>query len=339
SLGWLGCSALLDARTNGRVATAYGLVNFLLPLWALQVVVLVAAALTRRVDSLAPGSGIGGEVWGAVLTFRWNCWVAGHMLDVPPEVVGLTIFSIAAQLLTLLATVIMVLPRCSRTLVLGCVAALAALGVVTLRLRAVDFQDPYLLSLDTFARSDAFLVGVLVACLAHAGWRLGPSWSSAASLVLVGAVIASGFVSTDQYLAVQLPLVALLAGIMLLDEGSEPGDWLLQPLIGSRGVEVLAASWSALVALAPLAGSVIGRRTEMHWILRVIILLVALAIVVRVSRSVAGRGRLPEQAISLAGWGDHWRRVVAEADEDIRSGRRAHRASAPDDDDGGARDA
>lgn len=323
ALGCLAGAALLDARVRGRTAVAYRLVTFVLPLWALQLVVLLAASIRRWVDTFAPDTAISDGVWGAVSTFRWNYWVADHMLEVPPEALGLTLFSIVAQLLALLAFAIAVVPQRWNVRVLGGLAALAAAGVVILRWRAVDFQDPYLLSLDTFARSDAFLVGVLVACLARSGRRLGPSWSSAASLVVVGVVMASGFVSTEQYLSVQLPAVGLLVGVMLLDDGSESGDWVLQLVMGSRVVGVLASAWATLVALAPLAASVIGLRTEMNWILRVIVLLIALAIVVRVSRAVAGRVRLPEQPISVTGWGDTWRRVVAEADADIRSGRSA----------------
>ena len=68
----------------------------------------------------------------------------------------------------------------------------------------LGLQDPYVLPLDTFARSDAFFLGVAAAC---AGSRVaGPAppgrrRAGAPS----GVVLASSFVSTDQHLAAQLP--------------------------------------------------------------------------------------------------------------------------------------
>jgi hypothetical protein len=334
ALGHLTCSALLASRERGRLATVHVLVVWVVLISVLQQVVLLAASATRLVDSLAPDESISGEVWAAVSTFRWNFWVADHVLDVPAELLGLTLFSIAVQLIALLTVAVLFVPRRWGSTLLAIAAALAALVVVVLRWRAVDFQDPYLLSLDTFARSDAFFVGVLVACVSRKGWRLGPSWSSAAALLVVGAVLATSFVSITQHLAVQLPATALIAGLMMLDDGSEGGDWILRPVVGSREVEALASSWAPLVAVAPLAAAVIGRRTEVNWILRVVVLLLVLAIVLRVSRAVAVRIRLPERTISVADWGETWRRVVADADADITSGRRGRHARDPESEDG-----
>lgn len=334
ALGNLMCSALLASRERGRLAAVSVLAVWVVLLSLLQQIVLVAASVTRLADSLAPDGSISGEVWAAVSTFRWNFWVADHVLEVPPELLGLTLFSIAVQLTALLTVAVIVVPRRWSLTVLAVAAALATLAVVVLRWRAVEFQDPYLLSLDTFARSDAFFVGVLVACVSRRGWRLGPSWSSAAALLVIGTVLATSFVSITQHLAVQLPVTALIAGLMMLDDGSEIGDWVLRPVIGSREVEALAVSWAPLVAVAPLAASVIGRRTEVNWILRVVVLLLVLAIVLRVSRAVAVRIRLPERTISVAGLGETWRRVVAEADADITSGRRGRHARDPEGDDG-----
>jgi hypothetical protein len=334
ALGHLTCSALLASRERGRLAAVSVLAVWVGLLSVLQQIVLLAASATRLADSLAPDRSISGEVWAAVSTFRWNFWVADHVLDVPPELLGLTLFSIAVQLTALLTIAVIVVPRRWSSTLLAIAAALATLVVVVLRWRAVEFQDPYLLSLDTFARSDAFFVGVLVACVVRRGWQLGPSWSSAAAPLVVGAVLATSFVSITQHLAVQLPVTALIAGLMMLDDGSESGDWVLRPVIGSREVEALASSWAPLVAVTPLVAAVIGRRTEVNWILRVVVLLLVLAIVLRVSRAVAARIRLPERTISVAGFGEAWRRVVAEADADIRSGHRGRHASAPEDDDG-----
>jgi hypothetical protein len=331
ALGALGCSALLGARERGRGATVYTLLTLVLPLWALQLVVLIAAGVTRRLDTTAPDGAIGGQVWGAVTTFRWNYWVADHVLGVPAEILGLTLFSIAAQLLALLALVIVVVPRRWSASVGAVVAGCSVIVVAALRWRATDFQDPYLLTLDTFSRSDAFFAGVLAVCVTSRGLRLGPAWSSAAALVVTGAVLATGFVSVEQYLAVQLPLVALLCCVMLLDDDPGPGDWLLRSVARSREVDVIASTWAPLVALAPLAAAVIGRRSEMNWVLRVIVLLIVLAIVVRVARGVAGRVRIPEEPIDLAAWGETWRRVVAEADADIHNDRRGRHAAGPDD--------
>lgn len=332
AVGALSCSALLTARALGRGAAAYRLLTLVLPLWVLQLVVLVAADVTRLVDTTAPDGALGGRVWGAITTFRWNYWVADHVLDVPPEMLGLTLFSIAVQLVALLALVIVVVPEHWSATALAAASGAAMLVVVVLRWRALDFQDPYLLTLDTFSRSDAFFAGVLAACATRRGAGLRPAWSSAAALVVVGAVLATAFVSVEQYLGLQLGVVALLSCVMLLDDGSDPGDWLLHSAARSREVDVVASAWAPMVALAPLAAAIIGRRAEMNWVLRVIVLLIVLAIVARVARGIAGRVRVPEHPISLAAWGETWRRVVAEADADIRRDRRGGHAADADDD-------
>lgn len=331
ALGTMNASALLAARGSGRGATVHRLLTFVVPLWVLQLVVLVTAAVTRRVDTMAPDGGLGTQVWGAVTTFQWNYWVADHVMNVPAEVLGLTLFSIAVQLTALLALVIVVLPERWCTTVVGVTAGVAMVAVIVLRWRALDFQDPYLLTLDTFSRSDAFFAGVLAACAWSRGLTLRPQWSGAAALVLLGAVLATAFVSVEQYLSVQLAVVALLSCVMLLDDGSDPGDWLLQSVVASREIDVVGSAWAPLVSLAPLAAAVIGRRAEMNWVLRVIVLLIVLAIVTRVARGIAGRIRVPQQPVSLAQWAETWRRVVAEADADVRSHGRGRHSTGHDD--------
>lgn len=335
ALGKLTCSALLASRERGRIATVYLLVVWVVLLSVLQQLVLLATTVSRLVDSLAPDGAISGQVWGAITTFRWNFWVIDHVLEVPPELLGLTLLSIAVQLMALLTAAVLLVPRRWNSTILAVAAALGVAAVVVLRWRAVEFQEPFLLSLDTFARSDAFFVGVFVACVSRRGSRLGPSWSSAAALLVVGTVLATSFVSITQHLAVQLPVAAVIAGLMMLDDGSERGDWVLQSVGGSREVEALASSWAPLVAVAPLAAAVVGRRTEVNWIFRVVVLLIVLAIVLRVSRAVAVRIRIriPGRTISVAGWGNAWRRVVAEADADIKHGRRGRHVREPEDDD------
>lgn len=334
ALGHLTCSDLLNSRAQGRLAVVYTFVTWVVPLWVLQLAVVMAAAVTRRVDTLAPtATSISEGVWAAALTFRSNLWVSDHMLEVPREVLGLTLVSIAVQLTALLAVAVLLVPRRWSSTVLTAAAAVAALVVVALRWRAVEFQDPFLLSLDTFARSDAFFVGVFVACASRGGWRLGPSWSSGAALIVLGTVLAADFVSTEQLLAVLLPAAALLSGLIMLDDSSDSGDWVLQPVLRSGEVAAIATAWAALATVAPLAAAVVGRRTEMNSILRVIVLLIVLAIVLRASHSAAARIRIPERTFRIAGWRGTWRRVVAEADADIMSRRGGGHARDSQDDD------
>ncbi len=324
--------ALMRAREVGRTAAMSTLVRVVALLWVLQVVVLVAVTAARAVDTLAPPTRMSGEMWSAVLTFRWNFWLTDHMLEVPAELLGLALLSIAAQLVTLLAAVVMVLPeRWSRAAV-AIAAGLAIPLVAGLRVRAVDVQDPYVLLLDTFARSDAFFAGVLAASLAGFGRRVTPAASSGALVALVGAVLASGFVSTDQHLTLQLPAVALLAGLALLDPGDEPGDLLVSQLADSSQVASLAVVWAPLVAAVTPAAVVVGRRSEMNWVLRVTVLVIVLTIITRVALAVAERVRLPERPLSLAGGIELWRRIVAEADAEVGRDDGLRPPSGPTDD-------
>ena len=199
-LAFVATTILLAAREAGRTAPAFRLATILAPLWVLQVVVLATVMIARALDTLAPPSNLTAEMWTAVLTFRWNFWITDHMLAIPGELLGLALLSIAAQLVALLAVVVVALPSRWNHLVLGCVAVAAAAVVVALRVRVVGVQDPYVLLLDTFARSDAFFLGVAAACAVRAGRRLGPSASNGALMVLLGVVLASSFVSTEQHL-------------------------------------------------------------------------------------------------------------------------------------------
>lgn len=317
-VGFTASRELLEARADGRVAAVAALVGIVLPVAAVQVLVLAASSVARAVDSLATGAPITGDAWLNVLTFRWNTWVTDHIMTVPAELLGLALLSIVVQLLALLAAVIAVLPRRWSDVVLGMGALMAALVVIVLRWQALDFQDPYVLTLDTFARSDAFFLGVAAACAVRLGRHSGPAWSSAAWCALVGVVLATSFVSTEQHIALQLPLGALLACIALLDDGSEPGDWLLEPLIRSREVDLVAAVWVPLVASATPAAAIIGRRTEMNWVLRVVVLAVVLAVVVRIARVVLAHVRLPARTMRLGHVGTLVRSIVADADARIQ---------------------
>jgi hypothetical protein len=328
-------TGMLRAREVGRTATVFVLLKVLALLWSLQLVVLAAVALARAVDTLAPPTNLTGEMWSSVLTFRWNLWLSGHMLEVPAELLGLALLSIAAQLVTLLAVVLVALPRRWNRVVLAVAAAVGAVVVAGLRVRVVDLQDPYVLLLDTFARSDAFFVGVVAGCLVALGRDVGPSASSGALVSLVGVVLASGFVSTDQHLVLQLPAAALLAGVALLDVGARPGDSLLEGLAGSRQVAALAVVWAPLVACVTPAAVVVGRRDEMNWVLRVTVLVIVVTIITRVALAVAERIRLPDRPITLAGAIELWRRAVAEADAEVRGGHGGRSTPGPRDDGGG----
>jgi hypothetical protein len=324
---------MLRAREVGRAATVFTLLRVLTLLWALQLAVLVVVAVARAVDTLAPPTNLTGEMWSTVLTFRWNLWLTDHMLEVPAELLGLALLSIAAQLVTLLAVVLVALPRRWNCVVLAVAAAVAAVVVAGLRVRVVDLQDPYVLLLDTFARSDGFFIGVLAACLAGLGRRAVPSVSGAALVVLVGAVLASGFVSTDQQLVLQLPMVALLAGLALLDPGDQPGDSLIGLLARASQVNALATVWAPLVACVTPAAVVLGRRTEMNWVLRVTVLVIVVAIIARLALALSERVRLPDGPLpTLSGLMAGWRRVVAEADAEVRGDHGARSRTGPGDD-------
>jgi peptidoglycan/LPS O-acetylase OafA/YrhL len=335
-VGHVTTRALLRAREVGRAATVFTLLRVLALLWVLQLAVLVMVAVARAVDTLAPPDNLSGEVWSTVLTFRWNLWLTSHMLEVPGELIGLALLSIAAQLVTLLALVVVALPRRWNGFAVAIAAGLATVVVAGLRVMAVDRQDPYVLLLDTFARSDGFFIGVLAACVAGLGRRAGPAVSGAALVVLVGAILASDFVSTDQHLVIQLPMVAMLAGLALLDPGDQPSDSLMGLVARSTQVDALAVVWAPLVACVTPAAVVVGRRTEMHWVLRVTVLLIVVAIIARVALALAERVRLPDgPPPTLSGMLAGWRRVLAEADAEVRGYHGARSRSGPGDDAGG----
>jgi peptidoglycan/LPS O-acetylase OafA/YrhL len=338
SVGYLAARALLRAREHGRLAPVLSALAVLAPIWVLQVLVLAAVEVARRLDTHAPPTGVTAEHWGAVLTFRWNLWITDHMLEVPGELVGLTFLSIAAQLLAVLTVAVVLLPRRWNVRVIAVLALTGAVAVVLLRARAAGFQDPFVLSMDTFARSDAFLLGVAAGCANELGRRLGPAASSGAVVALMGTVLASAFVSAEQHLVVHLPVVAMLAGIALLDDGTRTGDWLLEGVTRSREVAYLAASWAALVACATPAAVTIGRRTEMHWMLRVLVLVITVAVLVRAASAVTSRVRIPERVPSLGELHQSWRRVVAEADARVRADSASGRPEVRDEDRGPRRE-
>jgi hypothetical protein len=317
-VGHVTTRALLRAREVGRAATVFTLLRVLALLWVLQLAVLVMVAVARAVDTLAPPDNLSGEVWSTVLTFRWNLWLTSHMLEVPGELIGLA------------------LPRRWNGVAVAIAAGLATVVVAGLRVMAVDRQDPYVLLLDTFARSDGFFIGVLAACVAGLGRRAGSAVSGAALVVLVGAILASDFVSTDQHLVIQLPMVAMLAGLALLDPGDQPSDSLMGLVARSTHVDALAVVWAPLVACVTPAAVVVGRRTEMHWVLRVTVLLIVVAIIARVALALAERVRLPDgPPPTLSGMLAGWRRVLAEADAEVRGYHGARSRSGPGDDAGG----
>lgn len=334
-VGFTASRELLDARGEGRAAAVVALVGIVLPVAAVQVLVLAASSVARAMDPMVTGAPITSGAWLDVMTFRWNGWVTEHIMSVPTELLGLALLSIVVQLLALLAAVVVVLPRRWSDVVLGVSALMAALVVIVLRWQALDFQDPYVLTLDTFARSDAFFLGVAAACATRLGRRSGPAWSSAAGCLLVGVVLATSFVSTEQHIAVQLPLGALLACTALLDDGSEAEGWLLDPLTRSREVDLVAAVWVPLVAAATPAAALIGRRTEMNWVLRVVVLAVVLAVVVRAARVVMAHVRLPASTVRWGDVGTVVRSIVADADARVRDEERRGRRSQDHDRGGG----
>lgn len=289
--------ALLEARRRGRVAPLRPLVTLAVSVWVVQALVLAAVGIAQLVDTKVPRTAPSlREQWLPLLTFRWNLWVTDHALTVSSELVGLAVFSILVQLAALLTVVVVVLPAHRLHLVVGSVAVLGALLVMLLRARATAFQDAFVLALDTFSRSDAFLAGVAVACLACAGVRVGPVVSGSGALILVGVVLASAFADTDQYFALLLPAVAIVAATVLLDDGDAGGDSWYEALAGAAQTRRLAEWWIPALATAVPVAITMSRRTEMHWLLRVVVAVLAWAVAVRLGAAVLGLLRAPARA-------------------------------------------
>ena len=282
-VGFAGARMLWAARESGRLAAVVTLVTILLPLWLVQAVVVLGTWGSLEIDTKAAPEATSSlaEQWVPVMTMQWNLWVSDHILEALPELTGLTLLSLVVQLLAVLAVAVVVLPPLLQPFVIGAVSTLGAVVLMVMRGRALDFQDPFVLSLDTFARADAFLLGVAAACVVALLGSRGPGLSGSALLLLGGAVMASTFIDIEEHFWLQLPATAILAGMMLLDDGSAAGDLLHERVAATREVEILATAWVPIVAAVVPIAVVMERRTEMHWSFRVLVTLLALAALVR----------------------------------------------------------
>lgn len=266
---WVARRALVQRGATRVQIISVGL-SVMLPLWIASALVLSAVAglaqVKRGVDVPEP---VSSESWGQVLTFRWNIWAADHVLAMPAELSGLLLFSVIAHLVGLLVVVALVVPRRLPRPVLGLLAAVAAVAVMGLRIRATEFRDPFILTVDTFARADAFLLGVAAACLANL--RARPSaWGEAAVPVVLGAALATAFVTSDQHFWVQLPVTAALAGIALLQTEVDE-QRALGRLADSSVCRAVAAAWLAVIATSTPVAVIVARQDLPVWLQPVLV--------------------------------------------------------------------
>jgi hypothetical protein len=76
----------------------------------------------------------------------------------------------------------------------------------------------------------------------------------------------------------------------------------------------------------------------MHWMLRVLVLVITVAVLVRAASAVTSRVRIPERVRSLGDIRQSWRRVVAEADARVRADSASGRPEVRDEDRGPRRE-
>jgi peptidoglycan/LPS O-acetylase OafA/YrhL len=191
-----------------------------------------------------------------VLSLQWNSWVASHPLAARADLSSLWFFSVATQLVLLLAVLVMVAGKYPRLLLVA--AVLVSVAVVASRPGQLESQGWYPVALSTVGRSDAFFLGV-VAALAR---RPSMTASSAGAviggvgLLLTGAVIGSSFVTVTDVFAVVIPVIAALTALFAYaaERDPDPRSLLVQVMsapeadrLGSLWPYVLG--WSSLVAV------------------------------------------------------------------------------------------
>ncbi|MET0766495.1 MAG: hypothetical protein ABWY50_02515 [Aeromicrobium sp.] len=255
TLGFALTRLLLEARRRSPVVCLAVGVMWLAGLLLVLALVCCLAWLFGRVqDPPVASAEVTRTSIQQILTFRWNYWVAEHPLGSRADLVSLWFLVVAAQLVAGLVVLVLVLGRLER--VLAVTVALLAVAALVWREVAFDEYGWFQASLDTLARSDAFLIGVLAALMSPR-LRFTPNLAAAIAsgsfLVLLGLVLASSFTTVEGSFNLW-PVAALLAGMVCLGAAHAPqrASLVVETLGSSRlgragGLWLPAVAWAGYV--------------------------------------------------------------------------------------------
>lgn len=260
-LGFTMTRRLLEARERGWSAPLRVTGGYLLVVFGVLLAVDLAVLLIHRFDStdVATWENTRSSVVN-VLSLQWNSWVATHPLAARADLSSLWFFSVATQLVFLLAVLVMVAGRYPRVLLV--VAVLMSLAVIASRPGQLESQGWYAIALSTVWRSDAFFLGV-VAALAR---RPALTGSNAGALVggvgllLMGAVVGSSFVAVTDVFAVVIPVVAGLTALFAYAAERDPDPRsLLVQLMSAPEAERVGSLWPYIFGWSSLVAVTLAR--------------------------------------------------------------------------------
>lgn len=259
---------LLDARARGALTGTLRLaVVVLAPVVATVVLVCVGAI---AVDAVDDGDGVSFETTMRsvlrVLSFRWNAYVRTEPAAGRADLTSLWFFSVLVQLVLVALVLVLLLGR--RPRLLAGLLLLAAVGCAVGRVFYLADAGWYPVSLSTWTRADAFLLGGAAAALGRVV-RPSPETASGllggATLVLCGAVPAAAMVSVDETFQVLVPGVAVLGALAAFAgaRGTAPGT-LIAELLAHEPLAVVGRHWVLVVAWAPFVAVTVGRHLELR---------------------------------------------------------------------------
>lgn len=267
ALGFGVSATLLLARARGLRALGMATLQTLGGLWAVQAVTLAGYAILGLVLDSRPGLAGHSEVVNRALTFRFNTYAADNLLVVPPELHALWVFSVAAQLVALIALGIALFGARPGVTAIGVGAV--ALGLQWWKADMVDAAGWFAAAWSTAYRADVFLIGSAAALLAArrpVGVVRGNALASAMSLALVGVVLAGAFVGPEVTLSRLVPVAALVAASVLLGLSSGVDERSLLPVLARRpGVVDVGVSWAWLVAPAAIVVELAAEIVDGAW--------------------------------------------------------------------------
>lgn len=252
---------LLEARRTGLLAPLRVVGQWLVVVFGVLVVVDLAVLLVHRYDSsdVTPWESTRSSVVH-VLSLQWNSWVYSHPFVARGDLTSLWFFSVATQLVFLLAVLVIVMGR--RPNALLALAALLAVAVIATRPGQVDSEGWFAIALSTVGRSDAFFLGV-VAALARRPVLSGQNAGAlvgGVGLLLVGAVIASSFVTVVDVFSFVVPTVAVLTALFVFAADRDPNPRsLLVQLMSTHETERLGSLWPYVVGWSSLTAVTLAR--------------------------------------------------------------------------------
>jgi peptidoglycan/LPS O-acetylase OafA/YrhL len=263
-LGFTMTRRLFEARRAGFLGPLWVVGRYLVVVFGVLVAVDLAVLLIHRFDSTDA------TTWEHsrssvlnVLSLQWNTWVASHPLIARMDLSSLWFFSVATQLVLVLAVLVMMAGRRPR-LLLG-VAVLVVVAVVVTRPGQVESEGWYAVALSTVGWSDAFCMGVAAALLrrpALSGSEAG-AVVGGVGLLLVGALIGASFVTVVNVFVFVVPVVAALTALFAFAADRDPdARSLLVQLMSTPETGLLGSLWPYVVGWSPFVAITLSRHAS-----------------------------------------------------------------------------